>query len=258
VSRRYRSIEKEAYQQSLLIPPFFILYSQFDLARYFTLIMSGGVVASFIVGTLMDRFGLEICTALTLLLGMVHMVVLQYFSDRYVWMIAGFFVYVMFRQFLFPVFIASLTARLGFKYFGLLNGLGFAASGIMQAFMALLVEFVQGDCHLNLDNAKDCDFGRWQQLHTAEFVIFGLLLLVPFFDHREKQQQDKQLVAKRGIRDSWRNLKLQSSGSLLSLPNYQGSGETGNTTTNYGTLPTHEEISLSFESEADIHGMDAF
>jgi MFS family permease len=194
--------------------------------------MSGGVVASFIVGLLMDRIGLEFCSALTLILGMLQMVVLTQYSDHRQWMIFGFFVYVFFRQFLFPVFIASLTARLGYKYFGLLNGIGFAVSGVAQAFMPSLVRVVQGTCHMGGSEessvSEDCEHGQWQKLHGIEFVLLGLLLLVPYFDHREKKRQERNLMERRLFRESWKNLKISSRSSPTNV-------------SNYGSVPTNDD-----------------
>jgi hypothetical protein len=56
-------------------------------------------------------------------LGMAYLLVLSSAGSSLSWMIACFMIYVLLRQFLFPVFIASLTANLGFKYFGLLSGI---------------------------------------------------------------------------------------------------------------------------------------
>jgi hypothetical protein len=180
---------------------------------------------------------------LTLLLGMLQMVVLTYYSDHRRWMIFGFFVYVMFRQFLFPVYLASLTSRLGYKYFGLLNGVGFAVSGVAQAFMASLVQVVEGTCHMSEERSfsEDCELGRWQQLHGIEFILLGLLILAPFFDHREKKRHEKIIEERRLFRESWKNLKISSRSSTNVL--------------NYGSLPTHDEFALSDETEPSI-GME--
>jgi MFS family permease len=173
--------------------------SQRDLARIFTLIMAAGVLASLVVGVLMDRIGLDACTALTLLLGQGQILILVFVPDHRRWMIFGFVVYVFFRQFLFPVYIANLTAHLGFKYFGLLNGLGFAASGIAQVFMASLVQVVQGDCNMvSTDPGEDtqtvdCEIGRWMDLHVVEFVVMGLLLLAPWIESREKLRRQERI-----------------------------------------------------------------
>jgi MFS family permease len=173
--------------------------SQRDLARIFTLIMAAGVLASLVVGVLMDRIGLDACTALTLLLGQGQILILVFVPDHRRWMIFGFVVYVFFRQFLFPVYIANLTAHLGFKYFGLLNGLGFAASGIAQVFMASLVQVVQGDCNMvSTDPGEDtqtvdCEIGRWMDLHVVEFVLMGLLLLAPWIESREKLRRQERI-----------------------------------------------------------------
>jgi len=189
---------------------------QHDLAVIFTFIMSAGIFASLIVGWLMDRIGIDACTALTLFLGLVQILVLIFVPDKRGWMIFGFVVYVHFRQFLFPVYIASLTSRLGFKYFGLLNGLGFAVSGIAQAFMSSLVTAVQGDCHLvpNDETHRDieCDLGRWAQLHLVQFVVMCGLMFAPFLEHVEearRKQRAKQLLGSKA--------SLNKYGSLLSV-----------------------------------------
>lgn len=177
---------------------------QHQLARTFTLVMSMGFFASIFVGWLIDRIGLEICTALTLILGQVQALIIVLFGGNYTMMVTSFWVYAVFRQFLYPVYIASLTSRLGFKYFGVLLGIGFALGGIAQLYLAPLLEFVQGDCHnssiMVVDEAESssqshqvtCNEGRWMFIHWFQFVCLGLLLLVPLADYRDRM--NRQMV----------------------------------------------------------------
>ena len=164
---------------------------QHELARLFTVTMSLGVTASLTVGWLMDRIGVEACTVLTLVLGELHLIVLTLLSDHRSWMIVGFWVYIFFRQFLFPVFIASITSRLGFKYFGLLTGIGFALSGVCQAFMSSLMDVVAGNCH-DGSVQEDCHHGYWKKLHIVEFLLLGILMLAPFIDYLDRSTREKR------------------------------------------------------------------
>ena len=191
----------------------FSLPEQRQLARIFTLFMSAGVFASVLVGSIMDHAGLELATSLTLLLGILHIVVLSLLGDRFMWMIFGFFLYVMFRQFLFPLFIASLMHHLGYKFFGLLSGTGFFLSGISQIFMASLANAIQGDCHdliylKQYGTGEDCDGGMWAQLHMREIAVLVLLFLVPMLDRRERREHEEEVEKVIRARSSWHNLSL--------------------------------------------------
>jgi hypothetical protein len=185
---------------------------QRDLTRTFTLINSMGMIGSFIVGSLLDRVGLEWCTVLTLMWGQLH-VVFAYTSattgisdTRF--MLTNFGMYMLFRNFLYPVYIASITERLGFKYFGVLLGIGFAISGVTQLSMTALDEWVQGDCHLQQEAAEAaavgddtaavadtdgndgdattfCNAGWWNPLHVIQFIQLGGLMLCPILDRWE-------------------------------------------------------------------------
>jgi MFS family permease len=163
---------------------------QHELAQTFTFFMSSGVMASILVGFLIDRFGVEICTSMTLVFGQIQMVILLFFGENHTMMVASFLFYTLFRSFLYPVFIASLTSRLGFKYFGVLLGLGFFVSGLCQLLMAPLNDAVQGNCHLkaspNPSGDDDCFQGLWISLHLLQLSFLFGLMVIPFMDHRAK------------------------------------------------------------------------
>lgn len=168
---------------------------QHQLTKSFTVIMSLGAIVSVFVGWLIDQIGVEACTAITLISGQMQMIMILLFRTSHAWFVASFWVYTFFRQFLYPVYIASLTSRLGFKYFGVLLGLGFGAGGVAQLFLSTLDEAVRGDCHL-LDSATprgDCNRGLWVELHVVQFILLGVLLIAPLMDHREKVQREEKI-----------------------------------------------------------------
>lgn len=142
------------------------------------------------MGILIDNFGVEICTSILLVFGQLQMVIVLFFDQHQSMMVVSFCLYTLFRAFLYPVFIASLTSRLGFKYFGVLLGIGFAISGLFQLLMAPLNDFVAGDCHLiespDPSGADDCFEGLWISLHLLQLSALLGLMVVPFLDHRAK------------------------------------------------------------------------
>jgi hypothetical protein len=153
-----------------------------------------GIGASVVSGWLIDRIGLEICTGLTLVMGQLQMLFICFFSDNRSLVVASFWIYTFFRQFLYPVFISSLTSHLGFKYFGILLGVGFFAGGLAQLFLATLVEAAQGDCREQQHGVQgDCDHGFWKQLHFIQFALLGVLMIVPIQDRRDRLEQERRM-----------------------------------------------------------------
>ena len=189
---------------------------QHALAQTFTLIISAGIAAAVLIGILMDQVGLEVCAVLTLVLGQIQLIVLVWFAFSRAVLVASFVCYMLFRSFLFPVFIASLTTHLGYKYFGILNGIGFALAGAAQATMSHVVRAVQGDCHLEMhvtdvDAAPPCDHGKWLTLHILQLVVLTVLLVAPVFDYVEGIMRKRRL---REVLGSLRSFQFQMSGSL--------------------------------------------
>ena len=173
--------------------------AQHELARTFTLIMSVGFVGSFLAGWLMDNLGLQQCTLVLLVFGVCQAFILAVFHDHRWWMILGFVIYTQFRSLLFPLFVGSITSQLGFKYFGLLNGLGFAIAGIAQIFMASLVELTQGDCHLYYGTAEsqipNCNKGKWTQLHIVQACVLLVLTLDPVVQRLREFRRKQKIEA---------------------------------------------------------------
>ena len=165
---------------------------QRTLAQLFTWFMSLGMPYAVFVGWLMDRVGLEVCTLVTLFLGQLSALLMMVASfdslsesNAYIILLVGYAIYSLFRQFLYPVFLAYITARLGFKYFGLLSGIGFALSGAAQWFLADLVAFV----HHGFAGGGTW----WIDFHIFQIALLGVLMIIPIADHRDVQRRDHQM-----------------------------------------------------------------
>ena len=200
---------------------------QRQLANTFTLIMSCGTPVSFASGWLMDLVGLEACTACMLLAGVLQMLIILLFGE-YPYsqqiMVLGFVCYTLFRNSTFPIFIASVSHNLGFKYFGLLSGIGYALSGVTQLFMVDLIHLVQGDCHLLSSSSssssisdekkqEECDSGAWWQLHIVQLSCLCVLGLVPVWDYRARIAR-QQLERERALTPVLLSTKSSPYGSL--------------------------------------------
>jgi hypothetical protein len=179
--------------------------------------MSGGVIASIFSGLLIDTFGVEIVTCMMLVFGQLQMVTLLFFDQYHSFMVGSFYFYTLFRSFLYPVFIASLTSRLGFKYFGILLGLGFALSGLWQLLMAPLNDAVSGDCHSKeyqrsgngYGDDDDCFPGLWESVHLIQLSVLLGLMVIPFMDYKAR------LVREDAVDDYIRHRKPTSGGYTI-------------------------------------------
>jgi hypothetical protein len=163
----------------------------------------------------MDRTGLETCTALTLVMGSSQSLILTLFSDKSYMMILGFVMYSFFRQFLFPVFVASLSAKMGFKYYGILSGIGFALSGLSQLYIATVVEAIEGSCHeYILDDEEPCTQGSWKVLHIIQCIVLLLLLSIPAYDRWWNVQSEQRLRKTVDLTNQQHTESSQSYGAL--------------------------------------------
>merc|ERR1712110_933294 len=106
----------------------------------------------------------------TLTLGILHLSMTIFYARVRPVLISSFVVYILFRQISFPLFFGSITSKLGFKYFGLLQGIGFGLAGLSQTFIAPLVSFVSGTCH-KYEMSRPCDHGMWNELHSIQMII---------------------------------------------------------------------------------------
>ena len=141
----------------------------------------------------MDCIGLETCTVVMLVTGSLQMVIVIFFSNRPSMMILSFACYSLFRQFLFQVFNACISVQMGFKYFGILRGIGFVLSGAAQLGIVQVVHAVQGSCHVTMNN-KPCTQGYWTELHVIFAILLVTLIGVPVMDHYYNVQVEKERV----------------------------------------------------------------
>lgn len=204
----------------------YTIEEQHEMTNTFSLVLSFGILGSFFAGWLMDTVGLETCTLVTLALGILHMATLLMFGNEHV-MILGYVIYTLFRQFLFPIFIALISNNLGFKYFGILFGIGFAVSGVTQLFIAPLAQVVQGTCHLDDDAVENCSHGKWKELHVYQIVILTLLGVLPIWDHRVQMKVEEKV--------------------MLEIPR----NDTSPSSSTYGSVVASPKLSIMLESEEE-------
>lgn len=158
--------------------------------------MATGAFVSIPIGWLIDELGVEVCTFVTLIMGQLQMLLLIYGQGDTFYVTISYWIYTLFRQFLYPVYISSLTSRLGFKYFGVLLGIGFGLGGIAQLFLYPLDALVQGDCRLRDPNEMDgeeCNRGSWTDLHLIQALILLVLWVVPLLDYQEKKLREQKI-----------------------------------------------------------------
>jgi hypothetical protein len=134
------------------------------------------------------------------------------------------------------------TPLAGFRYFGSLNGLAFAASGVSQLGMSSLVSLVQGTCHLTSaavatasgEPTAPCSRGCWTALHVAEMLAMGALLLVPC---REREDSSRRARKRRSDKSS---LLLSLHPLPGSPPSIDKPAELTSSSGLYGSVSTRE------------------
>lgn len=151
-------------------------------------------------GYLLDSVGFVPTAFITISLGILEMFFLLMAGDSEAIMIASFVCYAVFRAFLFPYFFASLSRKIGFRFFGMLTGIGFCLSGFSQLAIAPVATLFEGTCHeydgLTTGDAIGCDQGRWSLAHWAEIVTLCLLLVIPIFDWLAESKKKKEKESK--------------------------------------------------------------
>jgi hypothetical protein len=121
-------------------------------------------------------------------------------GQQTVLMRASFVCYAVFRAFLFPYFFASLSKKMGFRYFGILSGLPFFVSGLCQFAIVPLAMLVEGSCHEYYDAngelvTDDCSEGNWTLIHAVQIASLVGLLLIPFLDSlAERNEQANEAL----------------------------------------------------------------
>eukprot|EP00978_Attheya_sp_CCMP212_P036419 scaffold164986_cov60-Attheya_sp.AAC.2 len=86
---------------------------------------------------------------------------------------------------------------MGFKYFGILSGIGFLISGVTQIIMVPIVMWAEGTCHEgNISNDAvmgECNRGKWMELNVMQLCALVCLLPIPILDNRVEQRRKKVL-----------------------------------------------------------------
>ena len=174
------------------------------MASTLSFIDAAAILCAPLSGYLLDSVGFGAAAVVAISLGIGQMILLL-LADMEMWdssfdspdfpiimalMIGSFVCYAAFRAFLFPYFFATLSSKLGFRYFGILTGLSFCLSGVCQLAIAPLSNLVDGDCHNVMDQTfeeyhnEDCHQGYWKFLHIFQLGHLTLLFLIPYFDAR--------------------------------------------------------------------------
>ena len=151
-------------------------------------------------GYLLDSVGFIPTAYIAIALGVLEMSLLLVAGDSEAVMIASFVCYAVFRAFLFPYFFASLSRKMGFRFFGMLTGIGFCLSGFSQLLIAPVATLFEGTCHeydsLTTGDAIGCDQGSWSVAHWAEIGILCFLLMIPIYDWLAESKKTKEKESK--------------------------------------------------------------
>jgi hypothetical protein len=171
---------------------------QHELARLLSFIDAAAIVCAPFSGYMLDSVGFVPTAFFAIAMGVVQNVCLLVAGSNKNIMIASFVAYSIFRAFLFPYYFASLSKKLGFRYFGMLCGVSFSTSGLAQFAIAPLATMWEGTCH-NFDGNRttNCDRGNWEQVHVLMLMVLVALVTIPVFDacasNREKNRTAKLL-----------------------------------------------------------------
>lgn len=189
----------------------FALEVQHQLAVLLSFIDAAAIVCAPLSGYLLDSVGFIPTAFVTISLGILQMILLLVAGSSVPLMILSFVSYSIFRAFLFPYFFASLSKKIGFKFFGILSGMSFCASGISQLSIAPLATLVEGTCHEFDDITEtNCDEGKWNEIHLVQIGTLCLLLLVPIMEYCvDKTELEKEKEASTKLLDT----SKQSQGS---------------------------------------------
>ncbi|CAB9513172.1 Major Facilitator Superfamily [Seminavis robusta] len=171
---------------------------QHSLTRWLSFLDAGAIVAAPLSGYLLDSVGFAPTAIITIALGVTQQVCLLIAGGNFVIMIFSFGTYAIYRAFLFPYFFATLSRKMGFRYFGFLSGISFCVSGLTQFTVAPVALVVEGDCHqiegyVHIEGGV-CEEGSWTAIHLVQIAFLLLLLLVPFFDIRSEQKDPKPIT----------------------------------------------------------------
>lgn len=182
-----------------------------DYARWFTLIITCGVIYIPLVGFIMDKCGFPIASATTTTAGLLWIFFHQIGNKTS--LIISFICYSFFRTFLFTFAFAYLADILGFKYFGVLAGIMFVLGGIMSFTQVPLSEFMRGTCHEHsfVSATDSCSHGSWKGLNLLIALMFIGAYYFSYLDwktRKQRQQAKEKLPAFPNLDDSHELINL--------------------------------------------------
>lgn len=162
-----------------------------NFARLFTLIITLGVVAIPLIGTIMDTFGFPFTSAVTIGAGIVWSLLLV--TPTRLTLIASFIFYAVFRTFLYTFYFAYLADTLGFKYFGVLAGVAFVLGGVISFLQYPLAELASGSCASSTgqSGADDCEGGNWRMVNIVMATTVTSTLIFSYADWQRKRESNK-------------------------------------------------------------------
>lgn len=164
------------------------------LAEQLSFIDAGAIICAPLSGYLLDSVGFAPTAFIAIGMAVLQMLLLQVADASESIMVLSFCSYAVYRAFLFPYFFASLSKKIGFKYFGILSGIAFSVSGISQLVISPLATYVEGDCHELDDQIDDtCSEGSWDMIHYFQIMCLVVLLLVPIIDNYVDNKKTKAL-----------------------------------------------------------------
>jgi hypothetical protein len=205
-----------------------------EYARWFTLIITSGVVYIPLVGVIMDKCSFPVASATTTTAGLLW-VFFHRMGDKQS-LIISFIFYSFFRTFLFTFTFAYLADILGFKYFGVLAGIMFVLGGILSFTQVLLSEFVQGTCH-DHSFVVACSHGSWKSLNLFIAITLVGAYIFSYLDwktRRDRQRAKEKIPAFPNLDDSHelinlmdpQNERMKSVNSMLKANQQKSYGST--------------------------------
>eukprot|EP00977_Amphora_coffeiformis_P000949 scaffold202_cov180-Amphora_coffeaeformis.AAC.1 len=160
--------------------------TQHELAEILSFIDAGAIVCAPFSGFMLETVGFTQTALFTIMIGTSWIVILMLAGASEILMVTSFVAYAIFRSFLFPYFFATLSRKMGFRFFGMLSGLAFCTSGLTQFAIAPIALLVEGDCHeydmINPTASEGCDGGSWKMVHFIQLANTLLLLSIPYLD----------------------------------------------------------------------------
>ena len=160
---------------------------QHNYARFFTIIITCGVIAIPFVGMLMDGVGFPFTSVFTIFMGCSWAGLLL--IDSKFSLIISFVCYSIYRTFFFTFLFAYLADVLGFKYFGALAGIMFVLGGLLSLLQYPLVQYSSGTCHLMDDiGLLNCTEGNWFPVNVVMLLTLGSTLYFSYKDWVRRKQ----------------------------------------------------------------------